>query len=51
MRHNEKKIDKWMMEWRDENDEMEDDGRMMKIWKSGSDERIFKEKRKHLKYK
>ena len=30
MRNNEKNIENRMMEWRDDNDEVEDDGRMMK---------------------
>ena len=29
MRNNEKNIENRMMEWRDDNDEVEDDGRMM----------------------
>ena len=46
-----------MIEWRDENNKMEDDGRMVKksgnwvIKKSGKDERLFEENRTNLKYK
>ena len=40
MRNNEKNIDNRTMKWRDENDIMEDNGRMVKIGKSGKDERL-----------
>ena len=45
-----------MMQWRDENDEMEDVGRMVKMGKSGNqkistNEILFEEKRTNLKYK
>ena len=32
MRNNDKKIDNRMIEWTDENDGIEDDERMVKIW-------------------
>ena len=57
MRNNEKNIENEMMEWRDQNDRIEDDGRMVKkqgngvIKELGKDERLFEEKRKTLKYK
>ena len=35
MRNNEKNIDNGMMEWRDENNEMKDDGRMVKSGEIG----------------
>ena len=40
-----------MMEWRNENDRIEDDGRMVKNREMGNDERLFEEKRTNLKYK
>ena len=45
-----------MMQWRDENDETEDVGRMVKMGKSGNqkistNEILFEEKRTNLKYK
>ena len=45
MINNDQKIENGMMEWRNENDRMEDDGRMVKnreIGKLGNDERLFK---------
>ena len=44
-----------MMEWRDETDGMENDRRMVKMGKSGNqeiynNERLFEEKRTHIKY-
>ena len=35
-----------MIEWRDENDEMEDDGRMVKNSEIGNNEILFKGNRK-----
>ena len=40
-----------MMEWRNDNDEMKDDGRMVKMGNReiGNKERLFEEKRKKSK--
>ena len=47
MRNNEKIIKNGMMEWRDENDGIKDDRRVVRnqvIMKSGNDERFFEKK-------
>ena len=55
MRNNQKNIENRMMEWEDENDEIEDDERMVKKWgKSGNKEidiheRLFEKKEKKSK--